>query len=126
MIPLLTWNLRLSMLFSSPRVDAPSKRSVQVSPILEDRFSAGIADTTGYLFLQERLSPDHELALMLINTIRKVRSTSLGPADQQDLSSQSPHHILLALHTIVKMPSRDLSPAVTPLLTSKMLLKHKL
>jgi len=63
---------------------------------------------------------------MLINTIRKVRSTSLDPADYQDLSSQSPHHILLALHTIVKMPSRDLSPAVTPLLTSKLLLKHKL
>ena len=63
---------------------------------------------------------------MLINTIRKVRSTSLDPADYQDLSSQSPHRILLALHTIVKMPSRDLSPAVTPLLTSKLLLKHKL
>jgi hypothetical protein len=32
----------------------------------------------------------------------------------------------LALHTIIKMPSRDLAPAVTPLLISKTLLKHKL
>lgn len=30
----------------------------------------------------------------------------------------------MALHAIVKLPSRDLSPAVTPILTSKRLLKH--
>ncbi|OXG23626.1 hypothetical protein J008_03696 [Cryptococcus neoformans] len=66
----------------------------------------------GYLFLVERLSPDHELHLLLINTIRK------------DLSSNQPASILLALHTIVKLPSRDLGPAVTPLLISKPLLRH--
>jgi len=31
---------------------------------------------TGYLFLQERLTPGHELSLMLINTIRKVGYSS--------------------------------------------------
>jgi hypothetical protein len=46
--------------------------------------------------------------------------------DTQDLSSASSSHVLLALHTIVKIPSRDLAPAVTPILTSKALLKHKL
>jgi hypothetical protein len=34
--------------------------------------------------------------------------------------------MLLALHTIVKIPSGDLAPAVTPLLASKALLKHRL
>ncbi|WVF70367.1 hypothetical protein IAT40_005157 [Kwoniella sp. CBS 6097] len=68
----------------------------------------------GYLYLVERLRPGHELGLLLINTLRK------------DLSSSTPSHILLALHTIVKLPSMDLAPAVTPLLTSKVLLKHKL
>ncbi|GFZ48929.1 hypothetical protein JCM24511_06678 [Saitozyma sp. JCM 24511] len=67
----------------------------------------------GYLFLSERLPPNHELGLLLINTIRK------------DLTSSTPSHVLLALHTIVKLPSHDLSPAVTPILASKPLLKHK-
>ncbi|WVQ97544.1 hypothetical protein IAU59_004658 [Kwoniella sp. CBS 9459] len=67
----------------------------------------------GYLYLVERLPHEHELTLLLVNTIRK------------DLSSASPSYILLALHTIVKLPSTDLAPAVTPLLTSKGLLKHK-
>ncbi|RSH90039.1 hypothetical protein EHS25_001372 [Saitozyma podzolica] len=67
----------------------------------------------GYLFLSERLPPNHELGLLLINTIRK------------DLTSSIPSHVLLALHTIVKLPSHDLSPAVTPILASKPLLKHK-
>ncbi|OCF33953.1 hypothetical protein I316_04299 [Kwoniella heveanensis BCC8398] len=67
----------------------------------------------GYLYLVERLPHGHELGLLLINTIRK------------DLSSTSPSHILLALHSIIKLPFTDLAPAVTPLLTSKVLLKHK-
>ncbi|KJD99639.1 hypothetical protein I311_06774 [Cryptococcus gattii NT-10] len=66
----------------------------------------------GYLFLVERLPPDHELQLLLINTIRK------------DLSSSQPANILLALHTIIKLPFHDLAPAVTPLLISKPLLRH--
>nr|KIR84226.1 hypothetical protein I308_05641 [Cryptococcus tetragattii IND107] len=66
----------------------------------------------GYLFLVERLPPNHELQLLLINTIRK------------DLSSGQPANILLALHTIVKLPFHDLAPAVTPLLISKPLLRH--
>jgi hypothetical protein len=108
---------------------AESGRTMQEKRIGSSPFQDSLtANHSGYLFLQEGLNPEHELALMLINTIRKV---SLFPsdsalADNQDLSSPSPSHTLLALHTIVKMPSRDLSPAVTPLLTSKTLLKHKL
>ncbi|WVR04238.1 hypothetical protein IAU60_001238 [Kwoniella sp. DSM 27419] len=67
----------------------------------------------GYMYLAERLPADHELGLLLINTIRK------------DLASASPAHTLLALHTICKLPSSDLGPAVIPLLTSRTLLKHK-
>lgn len=85
----------------------------------------------GYLFLVERLSPDHELHLLLINTIRKVMHTQNKGGQftdkagcTQDLSSNQPATILLALHTIVKLPSRDLGPAVTPLLISKPLLRH--
>ncbi|WWD21853.1 hypothetical protein CI109_106341 [Kwoniella shandongensis] len=68
----------------------------------------------GYQYLAERLPVNHELHLLLINTIRK------------DLSSSTPSHILLALHAIVKLPSHDLGPAVTPLLISKALLRHKI
>ncbi|KAK8846534.1 hypothetical protein IAR55_005620 [Kwoniella newhampshirensis] len=67
----------------------------------------------GYLYLVERLPLEHELQLLLINTIRK------------DLASSAPSHILLALHAIVQLPSHDLGPAVTPLLTAKALLRHK-
>lgn len=35
-----------------------------------------IAHLPGYLYLVERLPPGHELGLMLINTIRKVRAIS--------------------------------------------------
>nr|ODN85911.1 hypothetical protein L203_04410 [Cryptococcus depauperatus CBS 7841] len=66
----------------------------------------------GYLYLVERLPQDHELQLMLINTIRK------------DLASHIPAHVLLALHTIVKLPSRDLGPAVEPILVSKAFRRH--
>jgi hypothetical protein len=44
----------------------------------------------------------------------------------QDLSSANTHDILLALHTIIKIPSEDLRPAVEPLLLSKTLLLHDL
>ncbi|KAK4686473.1 hypothetical protein P7C73_g3652, partial [Tremellales sp. Uapishka_1] len=67
----------------------------------------------GYLYLVESLPRGHELELMLINTIRK------------DLSSSTLSHVFLALNTIIKMPSSDLGPAVTPLLCSRTLLKHK-
>lgn len=62
---------------------------------------------------------------MLINTIRKV-CDPLAITDEQDLSCSSHSRMVLALHMTVKMPSKDLAPAVTPLLTSKALLKHKL
>lgn len=109
---------------------AESGRTIQEKRIGESQYPLTehpeiCSHMSGYLFLQERLTPGHELALMLINTIRKV-SSPLVFADEQDLSSASPSHILLALHTIVKMPSRDLAPAVTPLLISKALLNHKL
>ncbi|WRT65256.1 uncharacterized protein IL334_002199 [Kwoniella shivajii] len=68
----------------------------------------------GYLYLVESLPKGHELNLLLINTIRK------------DLSSSTTSHILLALQTIIKIPSTDLGPAVIPLLTSKHLWRHKL
>ncbi|ORX36094.1 armadillo-type protein [Kockovaella imperatae] len=68
----------------------------------------------GYLYLSECLPRGHELQLMLINTIRKDLSV---PSTTQE--------ILLALHTIVNLPSSDLEPAVTPLLTSKSLLRHE-
>lgn len=32
--------------------------------------------------------------------------------------------MIMALHAIVKMPFKDISPAVTPILTSRKLLKH--
>ena len=35
-------------------------------------FSSIDCATTGYSFLSEVMPPDHELALMLVNTIRKV------------------------------------------------------
>ena len=81
---------------------------------------------SGYLFLCERLPRGHELELMLINTIRKVRPTyhQWQSLDTQDLSSASPKDILLALHAIVHLPSSDLAPAVQPLLSSKTLLRH--
>ncbi|TYJ54240.1 hypothetical protein B9479_005084 [Cryptococcus floricola] len=68
----------------------------------------------GYLYLTENLPRDHELHLLLINTIRK------------DLSSTKEAHVLLALQAIVKLSSRDLGPAVTPILISKALIRHHL
>ncbi|ODO01938.1 hypothetical protein L198_02668 [Cryptococcus wingfieldii CBS 7118] len=68
----------------------------------------------GYLYLTENLPRDHELHLLLINTIRK------------DLSSTKEAHVLLALQAIVKLSSRDLGPAVTPILISRALIRHHL
>jgi hypothetical protein len=83
---------------------------------------------SGYLFLTECLPVDHEheLQLMLVNTIRKVGlpTSTWVELTIQDLSSIDPAHVLLALHTIVKLPSSNLAPAVTPILTSKALLRH--
>lgn len=67
---------------------------------------------TGYRFLVERLPPGHELALMLINTVRK------------DLASSNPAHILMALGAICHLPSAELAPAVLPLLGERRLLEH--
>ncbi|WVQ76389.1 hypothetical protein IAR50_006055 [Cryptococcus sp. DSM 104548] len=68
----------------------------------------------GYLYLTENLPRDHELHLLLINTIRK------------DLSSAKESQVLLALQAIIKLSSKDLGPAVTPVLISKALIRHHL
>ncbi|ORY23802.1 armadillo-type protein [Naematelia encephala] len=68
----------------------------------------------GYLYLCERLPRGHELGLLLINTIRK------------DLTSERSSDVLMALHVVVKLHLADIGPAITPLLTSKALLKHEL
>ncbi|KAJ7209609.1 armadillo-type protein [Mycena pura] len=54
----------------------------------------------GYLFCAEIMSPDHELRLMLINTLRK------------DLESYTPSLICLSLDNLIASPSEDIIPAV--------------
>ncbi|EIW68510.1 hypothetical protein TREMEDRAFT_74073 [Tremella mesenterica DSM 1558] len=67
----------------------------------------------GYMFLSEIMPKGHELELMLVNTIRK------------DLASKQAQQVLLGLTMVIQFPSAELAPAVSPLLTSKDLLKHK-
>ncbi|KAI0372895.1 ARM repeat-containing protein [Pilatotrama ljubarskyi] len=55
---------------------------------------------TGYLFCAEIMRPDHELQLMLVNSIRK------------DLDSPTVSRICLALDTLIQSPSKDVIPAV--------------
>ncbi|OJT09138.1 AP-4 complex subunit epsilon [Trametes pubescens] len=55
---------------------------------------------TGYLFCAEVMSPEHELQLMLVNSIRK------------DLESAEVPRICLALDTLIQSPSKDVIPAV--------------
>ncbi|KAH9857122.1 ARM repeat-containing protein [Lenzites betulinus] len=55
---------------------------------------------TGYLFCAEVMPPEHELQLMLVNSIRK------------DLESPAVPRICLALDTLVQSPSKDVIPAV--------------
>ncbi|KAI0647300.1 ARM repeat-containing protein [Trametes meyenii] len=54
----------------------------------------------GYLFCAEVMSPEHELQLMLVNSIRK------------DLDSPGIPRICLALDTLIQSPSKDVIPAV--------------
>ncbi|KAJ7072535.1 armadillo-type protein [Mycena amicta] len=54
----------------------------------------------GYLFCAEIMSLDHELRLMLVNTLRK------------DLESTSEALICLALDSLIAAPSQDVIPAV--------------
>ncbi|KAL5535126.1 hypothetical protein ACEPAF_3220 [Sanghuangporus sanghuang] len=54
----------------------------------------------GYLFCWEVMPRDHELQLMLVNTVRK------------DLMSSSVARINLALESLVNLPSLDVVPAV--------------
>ncbi|KAI5823685.1 ARM repeat-containing protein [Schizophyllum commune Tattone D] len=56
----------------------------------------------GYLFCAEVMSHDHELRLMLVNTIRK------------DLESQEIPRICLALDALITSPSHDVISAVQP------------
>ncbi|KAL1944674.1 hypothetical protein VTO73DRAFT_3104 [Trametes versicolor] len=55
---------------------------------------------TGYLFCAEVMPPEHELQLMLVNSIRK------------DLESAEVPRICLALDILIQSPSKDVIPAV--------------
>ncbi|KAI0819517.1 ARM repeat-containing protein [Trametes gibbosa] len=54
----------------------------------------------GYLFCAEVMPPEHELQLMLVNSIRK------------DLESSAVPRMCLALDALVQSPSKDVIPAV--------------
>ena len=79
----------------------------------------------GYLFCAEVMSHDHELRLMLVNTIRKVSSQVIYRIancliraalrrPQQDLESPEIPRICLALDALITSPSHDVIPAVQP------------
>ncbi|OCH93386.1 ARM repeat-containing protein [Obba rivulosa] len=55
---------------------------------------------TGYLFCIEAMPPEHELQLMLVNTLRK------------DLESPSIPRICLALDTLIQLAFSDVIPAI--------------
>ncbi|KAI0748602.1 ARM repeat-containing protein [Daedaleopsis nitida] len=55
---------------------------------------------TGYLFCAEVMPLEHELQLMLVNSIRK------------DLESSEVSRICLALDTLIQSPSQDIVPAI--------------
>ncbi|PIL24211.1 hypothetical protein GSI_13964 [Ganoderma sinense ZZ0214-1] len=55
---------------------------------------------TGYLFCAEVMAPEHELQLMLVNSIRK------------DIESPAVPRICLALDILIQSPSRDVIPAI--------------
>ncbi|RDX56517.1 ARM repeat-containing protein [Lentinus brumalis] len=57
---------------------------------------------TGYLFCAQVMPSEHELQLMLVNSIRK------------DLESPSVPRICLALDTLIQSPSKDVIPAIQP------------
>ncbi|KAJ6602168.1 armadillo-type protein [Mycena sp. CBHHK59/15] len=54
----------------------------------------------GYLFCAEVMSPDHELRLMLVNTLRK------------DLEAPTTSLVCLSLDNLIMSPSEDVIPAV--------------
>lgn len=62
------------------------------------------------------MSPDHELRLMLINTLRKVWPYGRKHFSQltlwQDLESYTPSLICLSLDNLIASPSEDIIPAV--------------
>ncbi|KAJ3554475.1 hypothetical protein NM688_g3093 [Phlebia brevispora] len=55
---------------------------------------------TGYMYCAEMMPKDHELQLMLVNTLRK------------DLEHPSMSRICLALEVLIQSPSEDIIPAV--------------
>jgi hypothetical protein len=73
---------------------------------------------TGYMFCQELLPRDHEMHLMLVNTIRKVCSclaqwfilSSLSSS--QDLDQNDISRIMIALNVLIQSPSVHVIPAV--------------
>ncbi|KAF8557577.1 ARM repeat-containing protein [Imleria badia] len=56
----------------------------------------------GYMFCVELMPPNHELQLMLVNTLRKA----------SDLESSSVARICLALDVLIQVPNEDVIPAV--------------
>ena len=58
---------------------------------------------------------NHELNLMLVNTLRKVRAfhaVSIVPEVRQDIHDSSVQRICLALDTVIAKPMEDVIPAV--------------
>jgi len=58
----------------------------------------------GYLFCAELMPPQHELRLMMVNTLRK------------DLESGSPARMCLALDNLISFANDDIVPAVQDLI----------
>ncbi|KAH9977107.1 armadillo-type protein [Lactifluus volemus] len=67
---------------------------------------------TGYLFCSEMMPSNHDLRLMLVNTLRK------------DIEAESVARVTLALNYLIQCPSEDVIPAIQPRLRT--LLSHKL
>jgi AP-4 complex subunit epsilon-1 len=72
----------------------------------------------GYLFCKELLPQNHDLQLMLVNTIRKVcfLTNFVNPLHElrlrQDLESGSVPRIVLSLDALIQSPSAEVMPAV--------------
>jgi AP-4 complex subunit epsilon-1 len=74
-------------------------------------------EKTGYLFCAEIMPPEHELQLMLVNTLRKVESLVSGDSLLhlyllQDLESSTIPRICLALDALITSSTAEVIPAV--------------
>lgn len=75
---------------------------------------------SGYMFCSEVMPRNHELELMLVNTIRKARAymsrfdITCKLTNKQDIISSSISRICLALDYLISNPFEDVVPAVSP------------